>query len=193
MNDIIMKTSQIILASQSPRRKQLLHQIGVMPICSPVDIDESIHENELPIRYCQRLALEKAKTAWERSDKLLPVLGSDTIVVLNNKTLGKPRDEEAAFNMLMSLSGRTHQVITAVAMINKDKQQVVDSISTVEFCQLDAREVREYIASKEPMDKAGSYAIQGQTAMWIKHISGSYSGIMGLPLYETAQLLQEFT
>ena len=188
-----MNNTKIILASQSPGRKQLLQQIGVTPVCRPVDIDESIHENEAPKDYCYRLAMEKAQAAWDSSDKSLAVLGSDTIVVINNKTLGKPRDKEDAFNMLSMLSGQTHQVITAVAMINAQKQKVVDASSAVEFDQLSANEITDYITSKEPMDKAGSYAIQGQAAKWIKNISGSYSGIMGLPLYETAKLLQEFT
>ncbi|MBL4661767.1 MAG: septum formation inhibitor Maf [Alcanivoracaceae bacterium] len=188
-----MNSIKIILASQSPRRKQLLQQIGVTPVCCPVDIDESIYEKEAAKDYCNRLAMEKAQAAWDNSDKSLAVIGSDTIVVLNGKTLGKPKDEEDAFNMLMMLSGQTHHVITAVAIINAQKQKVVDVISIVEFGLLNTNEITDYIASKEPMDKAGSYAIQGQAAKWIKNISGSYSGIMGLPLYETAKLLQEFT
>lgn len=188
-----MTQKQLILASQSPRRKQLLQQIGIMPLCRPVDIDESLIEGEKSINYCRRLALEKAIAGWEKSDKKMPVLGSDTIVVLNKKTLGKPKNQDAAISMLMSLSKQTHQVITAVAMVNANKQKIIESISHVEFDELKIEDVKSYVASKEPMDKAGSYAIQGKAAQWIKNISGSYSGIMGLPLYETGKLFKEFT
>ena len=183
---------KIILASQSPRRKQLLEQIGIEPICKPVDIDESVGVDEKPLDYCQRLALEKAQAGWQQSDKILPVLGSDTIVVLQQQILGKPANEAQAYGTLLSLSGKSHEVITAVAMVKENKQRVVSSISTVTFTTVDEQDVRTYIATKEPMDKAGSYGIQGFASIWIKHISGSHSGIMGLPLYETHQLLKEF-
>jgi len=186
-----MKEMKLILASQSPRRKQLLEQIGLIPICRPVDIDESIMANEAPHKYCQRLAMEKAQAGWDESDKSLPVLGSDTIVVLNGKTLGKPKNHEDAYEMLKSLSGCTHQVITAVALICDNKNHLVKSVSYVEFDNLTEDEIKSYVATNEPMDKAGSYAIQGIAAKWIKQISGSYSGIMGLPLYETARLLRD--
>lgn len=185
-------TQQLILASQSPRRKQLLLQIGIKPICQPVDIDESIESGEKPLKYCRRLASEKAQVAWDKSSKKLVVLGSDTIVVLNGHALGKPIDENDAMKMLEKLSGQTHQVITAVAMINARHKQVIHSISNVCFARIDGNEIKNYVQSQEPMDKAGSYAIQGYAAKWIKSISGSYSGIMGLPLYETAQLWRDF-
>jgi septum formation protein len=187
-----MENIQLLLASQSPRRKQLLQQIGINPVCKGVDIDESIVGEELPLNYCKRLALEKAQTGWQRSNKKLPVLGSDTIVVLGEEILGKPKDTQDAFAMLMKLSKQTHQVITAVAMVNASKQKVVESISHVRFDVLPEKDVWAYIATNEPMDKAGSYGIQGYASVWIKHISGSHSGIMGLPLYETAQLIKEF-
>jgi len=188
-----MSQTSIILASQSPRRKLLLQQIGIQPLCIPVDIDESVLDGELALDYCQRLALEKAQEGLQQSDKTLPVLGSDTIVVLNNRILGKPKDEDDAINMLRSLANNQHKVITAVAMANVEKQQLVTSISLVKFAMIPDVELLEYVASKEPLDKAGSYGIQGYASRWISHISGSYSGIMGLPLYETTELLREFT
>lgn len=187
-----MNHSTVILASQSPRRELLLKQIGVTPICKPVNIDESVMDGEQALDYCQRLALQKAQTAFKRSDQSMAVLGSDTIVVFNDKILGKPKDEKDAYETLMSLSEQKHQVITSVAVVDANKTQSIDSISTVEFGKIDTDIAMQYIASKEPMDKAGSYGIQGFAAIWIKHISGSHSGIMGLPLYETSQLLQEF-
>jgi septum formation protein len=187
-----MSIKQLILASQSPRRKQILQQIGIKPICMPVDIDESVQFGELASDYCNRLALAKAQLGWVRSDKKLVVLGSDTVVVFKQEILGKPKDDADALSMLMKLSNQKHQVITAVAIVAKHKQKVVESVSDVFFDKLDEGDVRSYIDSKEPMDKAGSYGIQGYASMWIKHISGSYSGIMGLPIYETSKLLREF-
>lgn len=187
-----MALNQLLLASQSPRRKQLLEQIGITPICAPVDIDESVGENEKPLEYCLRLAKEKAQSGWDRSDKSLPALGSDTIVVLDDSILGKPKDKKDAYLMLMSLSARKHQVITAVAMVDRKKVRVETSISEVVFDALNYAQVMQYIESGEPMDKAGSYGIQGSAAAWIKKISGSHSGIMGLPLYETSKLIKEF-
>ncbi len=187
-----MALKQLLLASQSPRRKHLLQQIGINPVCTPVDIDESIRDNEKPLDYCLRLAQEKAQEGWNRSDKSLPTLGSDTIVVLANEILGKPQDEKDAYNMLMALSAKKHHVITAVALVDCSQTRVKYSISEVVFDQLLPHEVKQYIATGEPMDKAGSYGIQGFAARWIKYISGSHSGIMGLPLYETSQLLKEF-
>ena len=183
----------IILASQSPRRKQLLQQIGISPICQPVGIDESVLAGETPTTYCQRMAIEKAQKAWNNSDKKIAVLGADTIIAFAGEILGKPRDQQHAYEMLMKLSGHSHQVITVIAMINSQKHKTVESNSTVEFIELAEQAVKSYIQTKEPMDKAGSYAIQGEAAQWIRHISGSYSSIMGLPLCETAQLIQEFT
>jgi len=187
-----MPIQQIILASASPRRKDLLKQMGVSPICMPVDIDESRELNEKPSVYCQRLALEKAQMGWNRSNLQLPVIGSDTIVVINKEILGKPKTQQDAFEMLMKLSNQVHQVHTAVAMVFNIKVKVVESISDVFFDRLDKDDVLTYVESNEPMDKAGSYGIQGYASRWIKHISGSYSGIMGLPIYETSKLLREF-
>lgn len=183
---------EIILASASPRRKQLLEQIGFSPLCLPVNIDETQNPNETPLEYCQRLALEKAQKGWKESNHQIPVLGSDTIVVLGNKTLGKPNDSEDAFKTLSQLSNNTHQVMTSVAIVEKDKSEICTSISKVTFNKLTKNDILKYIQTKEPFDKAGSYAIQGLASIWIKNIQGSYSGIMGLPLYETASLLKKF-
>jgi septum formation protein len=139
------------------------------------------------------MAIEKAQKAWNNSDKKVAVLGADTIIAFAGKILGKPRDQQQAHEMLMALSDHSHQVITSIAMINTEKQKTAESISTVKFIKLSDQTVKNYVQTNEPMDKAGSYAIQGQAAQWISHISGSYSGIMGLPLCETAQLIQEFT
>lgn len=187
-----MKKHEIILASQSPRRKQLLEQIGICPLCLPVDIDESKSDSESPQEYCFRLALEKAKAGWQQSKQQIPVIGSDTIVVFQGITLGKPKDKDDAKSMLQMLSNNTHQVMTAVSIVSENKHKTVVSVSHVEFRKLEIEEINNYIESTEPMDKAGSYAVQGMAAVWIKNISGSYSGIMGLPLYETAQLIREF-
>ena len=187
-----MKCNQLILASQSPRRRELLKQMGIDSISMPINLDESIHLNEAPSTYCCRLALEKALVGWDKSKKMLPVLGSDTIVVIKQEILGKPKSKERAYEMLMKLSNQTHQVHTAVAIVYEEKQEVVESISDVVFDRLDENEVKTYIDTLEPMDKAGSYGIQGYASQWIKHISGSYSGIMGLPIYETSKLLREF-
>ena len=187
-----MSSKHIILASASPRRKVILEQMGFPIICMPIDLDESRKPHEKPSAYCQRLALEKAQMGWNMSDQQLPVLGSDTIVVINQEILGKPKNQQDAFDMLMKLSNQTHQVHTAVAMVFNKKLKVVESISDVCFDQLDKEDVKTYINSNEPMDKAGSYGIQGYASKWIKHISGSYSGIMGLPIYETSKLLREF-
>jgi septum formation protein len=188
-----MNNIKVILASQSPRRKQLLEQIGIFPVCMPVDIDETKKKSETPLEYCKRLSQEKAQTGWQKSDKNAMVLGSDTIVVLQGKTLGKPKDKEDAFHMLEMLSNTTHQVITAVSIVFDNNKKTIISISDVEFRALNADEINDYISSNEPMDKAGSYGIQGLAAQFIKNISGSYSGIMGLPLYETAELIREYT
>lgn len=186
------QSDTIILASQSPRRKQLLEQIGIRPICKPVNIDESRNTNELPLDYCSRLALEKSQAGFNLSDSKLPALGSDTIVVLENNTLGKPESENDAITMLKDLSGKTHQVITCVAMTDIKHSKVTHCVSEVSFAPIPEEQILCYVKSGEPMDKAGSYAIQGYAAIWIKQINGSYSGIMGLPLYETARLLEKF-
>ena len=189
---MIFDGQKIILASQSPRRKQLLEQIGMVPVCMPVDIDESVYLNEMPLEFCNRLALQKAQSGWLLSEKNLPVLGSDTVVVYDDQILGKPKNEQHAIEMLSKLSGRRHQVITAVAVVFAEKQLTEYSISEVQFEYIKVDEIKAYVESGEPMDKAGSYGIQGHAALWIKKITGSHSGIMGLPLFETGKILRSF-
>lgn len=183
---------QLILASQSPRRKQLLESLGLNIKCLPVDIDETPHKDENPKIYCERMAKEKAQRAFAIDDSDLPILASDTIVVFDNQILGKPRDEIHAKSTLKKLSGKTHYVMTSVAMMNSKKFLQKLSISKVQFKEISDTEINSYIMTKEPMDKAGSYGIQGYAGIWAKSIEGSYSGIMGLPLYETNELLINF-
>lgn len=181
----------IYLASASPRRSALLAQIGVAHEVAPVTVDESVGSAEAPEKYVSRLAALKADTLWQRlpSERRLPVLGSDTSVVVNDTILGKPANEDDCVRMLQLLSGRTHQVHTAVALRSAAGSAVRLSISDVTFRDLTMTEMRAYWRSGEPADKAGGYAVQGRAAVFISRIAGSYSGIMGLPLFETAELL----
>lgn len=181
----------IYLASASPRRSALLAQIGVAHRVAPVAVDESAGEAEDPEHYVSRLAALKADTLWEGlpEARRLPVLGSDTSVVVDRTILGKPADEADCLRMLELLSGRTHQVYTAVAIRSVAGGEVRLSVSDVSFRPLSQAEMRAYWRTGEPADKAGGYAIQGRGAIFIRHIAGSYSGIMGLPLFETAELL----
>jgi septum formation protein len=183
----------IYLASQSPRRAELLRQIGVRFDVLPVDVDETMAGDEAPGHYVQRLALEKARAGWCTLDPDMqrPVLGADTIVIAADKVMGKPADRQQAIDMLSMLSGRTHQVITAVAM-SAGREAVRTSRSSVTFRSLSRQECEAYWDSGEPRDKAGAYAIQGLAAMFVTRLDGSYSGVMGLPLYETAELLKMF-
>ena len=181
----------IILASASPRRKELLAQIHVDCICRPVEIDESAQKNEPVVDYVIRLAQEKALAGWNQSDKKRPVLGADTIVVYKQQLLGKPQNKAQAIETLSLLSGQTHHVYTAVAVMNEAGVECLVSDNEVVFADINPETIKAYVASGEPMDKAGSYGIQGMAALWIKKISGSYSSVMGLPLYETGQLLQK--
>jgi len=185
---------RIILASRSPRRIELLKQIRVECHAMPTDIDESIKPRESPVTYVKRLAKEKALAAHlmrkpEFANML--ILAADTIVVLDNKVLGKPENDQDATNMLKMLSGTKHQVHTAVAVYAGNKMSCMLNSSIVEMMMLSDRAIKDYIASGEHRDKAGSYGIQGLAGAWIKRIEGSYSGVMGLPLYETAQLLNK--
>ena len=182
--------SRILLASASPRRRDLLDQIGVAYRVQPADIDESPLEGEAPEPYTLRIARGKVETgALDRFDGEI-VLGADTSVVVGDEMLGKPTDEGQAFEMLRMLSGNTHQVYTAVAVMDPNGAiESVLSISDVEFAAMDDEWIRAYIATGEPMDKAGSYGIQGWAGCQIRRVSGSYSSIMGLPLFETARLL----
>lgn len=181
----------IYLASASPRRSALLAQIGVAHQVAPVAVDESVVAAEAPEKYVTRLAALKADSLWDSlpPERRLPVLGSDTTVVVDRTILGKPADEQDCMRMLQLLSGRTHQVHTAVAVRSARGSEVRLSISDVTFRNLTEAEMRAYWRTGEPADKAGGYAVQGRGAVFIRHIAGSYSGIMGLPLFETAELL----
>jgi len=178
----------LILASQSPRRAELLRQIGVAFRCLPADIDETPLRNEIAKDYVRRMAVDKAR-AVHASHPEDAVLGSDTTVVLDDRILGKPVDREHGIALLQQLSGKTHRVLTGVALVHHRVDYAV-SESEVRFRTIDCSEAARYWDSGEPRDKAGGYAIQGLGAVFVERISGSYSGIMGLPIFETAQLLR---
>jgi septum formation protein len=179
---------QIILASASPRRRELLNQIHVRHLVQTAEIDETPLLNESPQNYVQRLALEKALACQKKFNPTLPILAADTTVVLDNQIMGKPQNKTDAFRMLNQLSGKTHHVFTAIALLG-NQQNVVISATEVTFKKLTENEIFAYWESGEPNDKAGSYAIQGKGSLFIERINGSFSGVMGLPLFETAQLL----
>ena len=181
----------IYLASGSPRRRELLQQIGVSFRVIHTDLDETALQGEAAPAYVSRLAEAKAIAGWQRSRGLgeAPVLAADTAVVLDGKILGKPKDRDDAMSMLRELSGCTHEVLTAVALHTAAGNEVRLSRSCVTFRSIDAAEAGAYWDSGEPRDKAGAYAIQGYAAIFIADLKGSYSGVMGLPLFETAQLL----
>ncbi|QBQ56404.1 septum formation inhibitor Maf [Nitrosococcus wardiae] len=191
METLYCPFSPIALASASPRRQALLTQIGVEFKRLDVRVNESSQPGEMPASYVRRLAVAKARAGWEQQllQGRLPVLGADTAVVIEDEILGKPTDQIHAEAMLARLSGRSHQVLTAVALVNGGIQCQL-SISTVTFKPLTKTERQAYLASGEGLDKAGAYAIQGQAALFICHLEGSYSGVMGLPLYETGELLR---
>jgi len=185
----------IYLASASPRRHELLRQLGIEFQALPAAIEERPLADEAPRDYVMRLAAAKARTGAAvvaaRGLAPRPVLGADTEVVLDGKILGKPADAAQARAMLASLSGRTHAVLTAVAIIAGDQAHTALSESRVTFGDLSDAEIERYWASGEPADKAGGYAIQGRAAAFVKRIEGSYSGIVGMPLYEVVELLRK--
>jgi len=182
----------IYLASGSPRRRELLQQIGVSFRVIGADLDETALQGEPALAYVSRLARAKAAVGWERSRDSgdAPVLAADTAVVLDGRILGKPSGMNDAIAMLLDLSGRTHEVLTAVALRSSSGIEGKVSRSTVTFRSIDSREARAYWETGEPSDKAGAYAIQGYAAIFIADLKGSYSGVMGLPLFETAALLK---
>jgi len=184
----------IYLASASPRRRELLRQIGVVYRLLRIEIDETPLAGESPDDYVVRLALAKAKAGCAALGRRqpAPVLGADTAVVVDDAILGKPRDREDGLAMLARLSGREHQVLSAVALATPTRNAVKVQESGVRFRRLTLAECAAYWDSGEPRDKAGSYGIQGQAAAFIADLRGSYSGVMGLPLFETAELLREF-
>lgn len=181
-------TAQIILASASPRRQELLDQIKVTYRVCPVDLDETPLPNEAPLDYVQRLAAEKSAACVTLLGDSLPVLAADTAVVLDDLIMGKPKDRDDALAMLRLLSGKMHRVYSAVSLRSREHGQAV-SITEVTFRPLTEGEIAAYWQSGEPVDKAGSYAIQGLGGVFVESISGSFSGVVGLPLFETAALL----
>ncbi|MBC7755127.1 MAG: septum formation inhibitor Maf [Bdellovibrio sp.] len=192
-------TKKIILASQSPRRVALLKQMGIDCLVIPADIDETVLNLEPPNEYVLRLAEQKTLAIAAKlngpfadiPDLNSPILAADTTVALNNEIFGKPENEADAFNMLKKLSNSTHQVHTAIALVFNGKCETALNTTLVTMMPLSDAMINAYIASNEPMDKAGSYAIQGLAGSWIKRIEGSYTGVMGLPVYETAMLLEK--
>ena len=189
----ILQIPEIVLASASPRRRELLAQLGVPHRVLAVDIDETPGPGEAPQQLVQRLAREKAVAGLHRDGGRAMALGSDTVVVVDGRIFGKPRDQVDALAMLAALSGREHQVLTAVALaLPPDGIDVGQALAAtvVRMRAIAPAEAAAYWESGEPRDKAGAYAIQGLGAVFIESIRGSYSGVMGLPLYETARLLQ---
>ncbi len=210
-----MHTFQIHLASTSPRRRALLDQLGIRYCVQPVEVDETLRLHETSEQYVLRLALAKARAGWQAcsasaqslssitvpdsqisatsgSAPRCPVLGADTSVVIAGEVLGKPRDREDGLEMLERLSGCSHQVMTAIALVEGAREATRLSVSTVVFCTTTLAERAAYWETGEPLGKAGGYAIQGRAAAFITRLEGSFSGVMGLPLYETADILNEF-
>ena len=179
----------LVLASASPRRAELLSQIGLTFITRPVGIDETVRASEPASAYVERLAREKALAAAGDAGEL--VIGSDTSVVLSGEILGKPVDAADASATLMRLSGQTHQVMTSVALVRDGVCTACVVTTDVTFRSLSEQEIQAYVATGEPMDKAGSYGIQGLGGIFVKEIRGSYSSVVGLPLQETAALLAQ--
>lgn len=184
--------SPLILASASPRRRQLLEQLGLAFVIAEQDIDESRRSGEPALDYVQRMAREKAASALisQKSDAI--VIAADTSVICDDEVLGKPVDERDALRMLRQLSGREHTVLSAVVVARGGEQHATVSASIVRFRQISDGEAAAYWRTGEPLGKAGGYAIQGYGAVFVQQLQGSYSGVMGLPLFETAALLQEF-
>ena len=186
--------TQIILASQSPRRVAILKQMGIDCIVMPANIDESVRAGETPADYVLRLAKEKALAVFNQIDniyKSTPILAADTTVALDSTIFGKPENDADAVQMLKKLSGTQHQVHTAVAVVLGQQIELALNTTLVEMMPLSDAMIAAYIASNEHSDKAGSYAIQGLAGNWIKRINGSYTGVMGLPVHETAMLLNK--
>ena len=201
----MLPVDRIYLASRSPRRRELLAQIGVrfhlllfrgMPETDP-ELDETPLAGEAPRAYVERVARAKAAAGWKRLEQRnLPraaVLSADTTVALGGRILGKPADRREAAAMLAELSGRRHEVLTAIALKDETRMEAALSVSEVEFRPLSAEDIRQYVATGECDDKAGGYAIQGRAAQFVADLRGSFSGVMGLPLYETAQLLERMS
>lgn len=200
----MMKSNKIYLASQSPRRKELLKQIGVNfeplllrnELGRGADVDESPLANEDPVIYVQRVCMAKAEAAQRavqmRSLPAHPILTADTTVALGRQILGKPRDRDHAAEILRSLAGKQHQVLTAVAVILGERCESRLSTTTISFSPLTEAQIDRYLLNNEAHDKAGAYGIQGYAGAFVERIEGSYTGVMGLPLFETVELLRIF-
>jgi septum formation protein len=183
--------SEFLLASGSPRRKELLEQLGLKFSILVTDTDESTRPKEPPVDYVKRMALEKALAGQKISETKLPVLGADTVVLLDELILGKPGNREQAATMLEMLSNREHKVLSAVAVAQFSKRtQVLINVTRVTFAEIPASFIQRYCADDGPLDKAGAYAIQTEPGIYVSRIDGSYSGVMGLPLFETGRLLK---
>lgn len=187
---------RIYLASGSPRRREILESLGFLPERVHADIDESVLPGEDAVSYTRRLASEKAAAGWRVAMALeltpRPLLSADTTVVLDGEIFGKPLDAADAMRMLQAFSGRTHQVVTSVAVRLGDRTEVISSTTDVTFKTLSEQEIERYLDTGEPFDKAGAYGIQGMASVFVSHIAGSFSGVVGLPIFETAQLLAAF-
>lgn len=181
----------IILASQSPRRKELLARITPDFQAIPADIDERVDPQLTPKEYVLAMARKKAELIYQQNRESL-VIGSDTIVVLNNEILGKPQDESAAFKMLSALSGSTHVVYTSLCLISHDRIEEKIVAAEVTFFELTEAEIKAYIASGDPFDKAGAYGIQGQAAFFVESIKGDYYAIVGFPIAQVKRMLAKF-
>lgn len=200
----MIRHPRIYLASQSPRRRDLLKQIGVyyellLLRSDPrrqISVNETPFDGEAPLDYVQRICRAKAEAGWDtlllRNLPRLPVLAADTTVTLDDKIIGKPDDNEHAAEILRTLSGRQHQVLTAVAVAFEERVELRLSATTVTFDTLNEERIRRYLLTHEAHDKAGAYGIQGQAGAFVQRIEGSYTGVMGLPLYETVELLRLF-
>lgn len=184
----------VYLASKSPRRLQLLSQIGIKASVIIPAVSEVRDPSESALPYVNRMAMNKAQAGWRHAERTIdmPVIGADTIVVCNNKILGKPHSKEEGIAMLRQLSGCTHQVISSVAIIYKTQIKQCHVESEVTFATLTESQIEAYWRTGEPHDKAGAYGIQGKAAAFIRSLRGSYSAVVGLPLFETATLLYEF-
>jgi septum formation protein len=191
---LVQSERSIYLASRSPRRQELLGQIGVKFEVIEVDVDEAVMAGESARDYVERLARAKAEAGWQRVQKgklpEAPVLGVDTTVAVDGRILGKPADDREAAEMLSALSGRLHEVLTALALKFGSRLESAVSVSKVRFKTLTKEEIARYVATGECEGKAGAYGIQGQAARFVAELRGSFSGVVGLPLYETAQLLE---
>lgn len=186
--------TRLFLASRSPRRRELLHQLGLLFEVIDVEVTEQRVAGEPPAAYVSRVAREKAGAGFLQlaATPGALVIGADTEVVLDDEVFGKPADVETATGMLARLSGRTHRVLSTVWCVNAGREEQATSESRVGFSILTTDQIAAYVATGEPFGKAGGYAIQGRAAAFIQRLEGSYSGVMGLPLYETAHLLQRF-